>query len=93
MSVNTVFDVDATVQKLVLTDNIKEKETLAREIQAQAKAKGIFLASIHDVYMARGKGKGQEFYRSGHEFAFFNLLSGPGYFPCCQASECRCFYF
>ena len=61
MSVNTEFDIDAAVQKLVLTDNIKEKEAIAREIQAQAKAKGAFLASIHDVYMARGKGKGKNF--------------------------------
>ena len=59
MSVN--FDIDAVVQKLVLTDNIKEKETLAREIQAQAAEKGTFLASIHDVYLARGKGKGKNF--------------------------------
>jgi len=49
------------VQKLVLTDNIKEKEAISREIQAQALAKGAFLASIHDVYMARGKGKGKNF--------------------------------
>ena len=61
MSVNTAFDVDATVQKLVLTDNIKEKEALAREIQSQAQTKGIYLASIHDVYMARGKGQGKNF--------------------------------
>src|ERR1700691_761957 len=61
MPVNTAFDVDAIVQKLVLSDNIKEKETLAREIQAQAQTKGIFLASIHDVYMARGKGQGKNF--------------------------------
>ena len=61
MSVNTAFDVDATVQKLVMTDNIKEKEAIAREIQAQAKARGAFLASIHDVYMARGKGGGKNF--------------------------------
>ena len=44
-----------------MTDNIKEKEVLAQEIQAQAKAEGIFLASIQDVYMARGKGKGKNF--------------------------------
>ena len=61
MPVNTVFDVDAAVQKLVMTDDIKVKEILAREIQAQAKAKGIFLASIHDVYLARGKGQGKNF--------------------------------
>ncbi|MBI3601578.1 MAG: class II fructose-bisphosphate aldolase [Candidatus Omnitrophica bacterium] len=61
MAVNTAFDVDATVQKLVLSDHVKDKEAIAHEIQAQAKAKGIFLASIHDVYMARGKGKGKNF--------------------------------
>jgi fructose/tagatose bisphosphate aldolase len=57
----TKFDVDAAVKKLVTTDNIKEKEVIAQEIQAQAKALGIFLASIQDVYMARGKGKGKNF--------------------------------
>ena len=38
MAAKEVFDVDAAVKKLVGTDNIKEKEVLAREIQAQAKA-------------------------------------------------------
>jgi len=61
MPVNLSFDVDAIVKKLVLTDNIKEKETLAQEIQAQARTQGIFLASIHDVYKARGKGLGKNF--------------------------------
>ena len=61
MAAKEVFDVDAAVKKLVVTDNIKEKEVLAQEIQAQAKAHGIFLASIQDVYMARGKGKGKNF--------------------------------
>src|SRR5207237_9387900 len=40
---------------------MKEKEAITREIQAQAKAKGAYLASIHDVYMARGKGQGKNF--------------------------------
>ena len=61
MVAKEVFDVDATVKKLVMTDDIKVKETVALEIQAQAKTKGIFLASIHDVYMARGKGQGKAF--------------------------------
>ncbi len=64
MAVNTAqasFNIDETVQKLVMTDNIKEKEVVARDIQAQAQAKGIFLASIHDVYKARGTGKGKNF--------------------------------
>jgi fructose/tagatose bisphosphate aldolase len=61
MGINSAFDVDAKIQKLVMTDNVKEKETLAREIQAEAKARGIFLASINDLYIARGKGQGKNF--------------------------------
>ncbi len=54
-------DIDALVKQLVLTDDIKEKEKLARQIHAEAKTKGIFLASIHDAYIARGKGQGKNF--------------------------------
>ncbi len=61
MAVQTAFDVDALVKKLVLTDDIKEKETIARQIQAEARSKGAFVASIHDVYVARGKGQGKNF--------------------------------
>ncbi|HLD87931.1 MAG TPA: class II fructose-bisphosphate aldolase, partial [Candidatus Omnitrophota bacterium] len=56
-----VFDVDVLVRKLVMTDDIKEKESLARQIHAEAQARGIFLASIHDVYIARGKGRAKNF--------------------------------
>ncbi|MBI3314369.1 MAG: class II fructose-bisphosphate aldolase [Candidatus Omnitrophica bacterium] len=55
------FDTDALVKKLVMTDDIKEKESLARQIHAEAKTRGIFLASINDVYIARGKGQGKNF--------------------------------
>ncbi len=55
------IDIDQLVKQLVLSDNIKEKEKLAQAIQAEAKSKGIYLASIHDVYMARGKGQGKNF--------------------------------
>ena len=55
------FDADALVKKLVMTDDIKEKEGIARQIHAEAKARGAFLASIHDVYIARGKGQGKNF--------------------------------
>ena len=56
-----VMDIDQTVKQLVLSDNIKEKEKLAQAIHAEANAKGIYLASIHDLYMARGKGQGKNF--------------------------------
>ncbi len=55
------FDADTLVKKLVMTDDIKEKENIARQIHAEAGARGIFLASIHDVYIARGKGQGKNF--------------------------------
>ncbi len=61
MAVNLDFDVDAAVGKLVGSDNIKEKETIAKEIHSRAQGKGIFLASIQDLYMARGQGKGKNF--------------------------------
>ena len=54
-------DIDKLVHDLVMTDDIAAKQKITREIQAIAKSKGIFLASIHDVYKARGKGKGGNF--------------------------------
>ena len=54
-------NIDDLVRQLVLTDNIKEKEKVAKEIHALARSKGAYLASIHDVYMARGKGQGKNF--------------------------------
>ena len=60
MSQSTV-SIDELVKQLVLTDDIKQKETIAKEIQAQARLKGAYVASIHDVYMARGKGQGKNF--------------------------------
>jgi fructose/tagatose bisphosphate aldolase len=56
-----VASIDELVKQLVLTDDIKQKETFAKQIQAEARAKGAYLASIHDVYMARGKGQGKNF--------------------------------
>lgn len=58
---HVVADIDQLVKQLVLTDNIKEKEKIAKQIQAEAAAKGAYLASIHDVYIARGKGQGKNF--------------------------------
>ena len=54
-------NIDDLVRQLVLTDNIKEKEKVAKEIHALARSKGAYLASIHDVYMSRGKGQGKNF--------------------------------
>ncbi len=38
-----------------MTDNIQEKKQIAKQIRETAKQKGIYPASIHQFYMARGK--------------------------------------
>ena len=38
-----------------MTDNIQEKKQIAKKIRETAKQKGIYPASIHQFYMARGK--------------------------------------
>jgi fructose/tagatose bisphosphate aldolase len=54
---NQAFDVDKTVTNLVLTDDQTEKKRLAKTIREAAEQRGIYSASIHDFYMARGRGE------------------------------------
>jgi len=49
------FDIEKTVIQLVMTDNMEEKKQIAKQIHDIAKQKGIYPASIHEFYMARGK--------------------------------------
>ena len=49
------FDIEKTVIQLVMTDNMEEKKQIAKQIRDIAKQKGIYPASIHEFYMARGK--------------------------------------
>jgi fructose/tagatose bisphosphate aldolase len=51
------FNVEKTAQEIVLTDNLAEKKQLAKKILDCAIDKGIYPASIHDFYMARGRGE------------------------------------
>ena len=53
--------IEALVKQLIMEDDVPSKQKTVAEINSQAKAKGIFLSSIHDVYMARGKGQGKLF--------------------------------
>ena len=54
-------NIDALVKSVIMTDDLSTKQKLVGEIHTAAKAQGIFLSSIHDVYMARGKGQGKLF--------------------------------
>jgi len=50
-------NIDALARDLVLSDDLGAKQTAVNEIYEMARTKGIFLASIHDLYKARGEGK------------------------------------
>jgi fructose/tagatose bisphosphate aldolase len=52
-----VLDFDATVMSLVMTDDLVEKRRLAESIFDAARAGGAYLASIQELYMARGRGE------------------------------------
>jgi fructose/tagatose bisphosphate aldolase len=51
------FDVEKTVRKLVMSDDPAEKKQLAKEIFDRAYAEGVHPSSIHEFYMARGRGE------------------------------------
>jgi len=54
---NETFDVEKTAMEIALSDNLGKKKELAKEIFDAAYAAGIYPASIHEFYMARGKGE------------------------------------
>jgi fructose/tagatose bisphosphate aldolase len=51
------LDVAKIAMQLIMTDDENVKKTLAKKIQDLAYKKGIYLSSIHQLYMARGKGE------------------------------------
>ncbi len=51
------FDAEKTAMELVLNDNMAKKRQLAKKIFDVAYEKGIYPSSIHDFYVARGRGE------------------------------------
>ena len=51
------LDVEKIVMDLILSDDPAVKKDLAKKISEIAYKKGIYLSSIHELYMARGKGE------------------------------------
>lgn len=64
------LDVEKIALELIMTDDASKKKELAKKIQDLAYKKGIYPASIHELYIARGKG---EF--GGFTVPAFNLRS------------------
>jgi fructose/tagatose bisphosphate aldolase len=51
------FDVDKIITELIMTDDSAGKRQLAKGIFEVAHKKGIYSSSIHEFYMARGRGQ------------------------------------
>jgi fructose/tagatose bisphosphate aldolase len=51
------FDLEKTAKELVLNDELVKKRELAKEIFDAAHAAGVYPASIHEFYRARGRGE------------------------------------
>ncbi|MGA9387967.1 MAG: aldolase, partial [Candidatus Bathyarchaeia archaeon] len=51
------FDVEETVTELVMSDDLAKKKQLAKRILDAAYGEGFFPSSIHEFYMARGRGE------------------------------------
>jgi len=51
------FDVEKTAMELVMNDNVTKKRQLAKKIFDVAYEEGVYPLSIHEFYMARGRGE------------------------------------
>jgi len=51
------LDVEKTATELIMNDDETKKRQLAKKIFAAAYEEGIYLSSIHEFYMARGRGE------------------------------------
>ena len=51
------FDVEKTAMELVMNDDVTKKRKLAKKIFDVANEKGVYSSSIHEFYMARGRGE------------------------------------
>jgi fructose/tagatose bisphosphate aldolase len=63
-------DIDKIIMELIANDDINAKRKLAKKVQGLAYKKGIYLSSIHQFYVARGKGG-----LNGFTVPAFNLRS------------------
>jgi len=51
------FDVEKTAMELVMNENVTKKRQLAKKIFDAAYEEGVYPSSIHEFYMARGRGE------------------------------------
>jgi hypothetical protein len=51
------FEIEKTAMELVMNDNVTKKRQLAKKIFDIAYEEGVYPSSIHEFYMARGRGE------------------------------------
>jgi hypothetical protein len=51
------FEIEKTAMELVMNDNVTKKRQLAKKIFDVAYEEGVYPSSIHEFYMARGRGE------------------------------------
>ncbi len=51
------LDIEKTVMELIMSDDSAKKKQLAKEILDAAHKRGVYPSSIHEFYMARGRGE------------------------------------
>ena len=51
------LEIDKIVMELIFTDDVALKKKLAKKITDIAYKKGIYSSSIHELYMAAGRGE------------------------------------
>lgn len=51
------FDIDKTIAELVMTEDVVKKRQMAKSVFEVAQKKGIYFSSIHEFYVARGRGE------------------------------------
>lgn len=55
--VDKFLDIEKTVSDIIMSDEVGKKKELAQAILRTAEERGIHSSSIHDFYMARGRGE------------------------------------
>ncbi len=87
------FDVEKTVMDLVMTNNTMEKIQLAKKISEVAEEEGIYPASIHEFYMARGRGEFKGFTVPAINLRSMTYDLSRAIFRVAQKCDCGAFIF
>jgi fructose/tagatose bisphosphate aldolase len=87
------IDVEVLAIDLIMTDEQAKKKELAKKILDIAYKKGIYLSSIHEFYMARGKGEFSGFTVPAINLRSMTLDLARAIFRVARKNNCAAFIF